>query len=234
MIAYLISCEHATCTVPEAYREYFAGSEEILSSNEGWEPGALNLSQAFAMGFRTPLVHGDVTRLLIDLEKDGDARWSRFSLKIAESIRSRIEDRHQRVYRQHLRQRIAEDLKRNDFVVHLMVHTDAGTQGRVTLATPEKSVLGESLAAEWGSRLRVCDVDARCEKGADTGAFGQALAREHDPARYAQIRLVVSQNFFLDGKPLRWETIKKILLDTLRQSVEQSVSGQAAPLIDQD
>ena len=221
MIAYLFSCEHATCTVPEAYREYFRGSEEVLTSNEGWEPGALNLSQAFAMRFRTPLVHGDVTRLLIDLEKDGDERWSRFSEKISESMRLRMADRHERVFRQQLRQRIAEDLRRYESVVHVMVHTDAVNAGRVSLITPEKSVLGESLAGEWASNLRAADVDVRCVREADTGAFARALAREYDPARYAQIRLEVSQNFFLEGKPLRWETLKKILLDSLAQAAGQ-------------
>jgi predicted N-formylglutamate amidohydrolase len=57
MIAYLISCDHATCAVPEPYREIFRGSEEVVSSKEGWEPGALNLAQGFAMKFSTPLVH---------------------------------------------------------------------------------------------------------------------------------------------------------------------------------
>ena len=217
MIAFLFSCEHATCTVPEAYREYFQGCEESLTSNEGWEPGALNLSQAFAMRFRTPLVHGDVTRLLIDLEKDGDDKWSRFSQKISESMRLRIVDRHERVFRQQLRQRIAEDLRRYESLVHVMVHTDPNHGGRVSLLAPEKSVLGESLAGEWGSKLRAGDVDARCVRDADTGVFAMALARENDPERYAQIRLEVSQNFFLEGKPLRWDTIKKILLDALEQ-----------------
>lgn len=217
MTAFLFSCEHATCTVPEAYREYFQGSDETLTSSEGWEPGVLNLSQAFAMRFRTPLVHGDVTRLLIDLEKDGDERWSRFSEKISESMRAKIADRHERVYRQQLRQRIAEDLRRYESVVHVMAHTNPSHGGRVSLVTPEKSVLGESLAGQWGLSLRAGDVDARCVCGVDTGAFAMALAREYDPARYAQIRLEVSQNFFLEGKPLRWETLKKILLDTLEQ-----------------
>lgn len=221
MIAFLFSCEHATCTVPEAYREYFQGSEEALTSKEGWEPGALNLSQAFAMRFRTPLVHGDVTRLLINLEKDGDERWSRYSEKISESMRLKIVDRHERVFRQQVRHRIAEDLRRYEKVVHVMVHTDPDHGGRVSLVTPEKSVLGESLAGEWASRLRDGDVDARCVRGADTGAFAMALAREFDSACYAQIRLEVSQNFFLEGKPLRWETLKKILLDALEQAVEK-------------
>jgi hypothetical protein len=70
--------------------------------------------------------------------------------------------------------------------------------------------------------LRLADVESRCVRGADTGAFAMVLARENDPARYAQIRLEVSQNFFLEGKPLRWETLKKILLDGLEQAVAAS------------
>jgi hypothetical protein len=173
------------------------------------------------MRFRTPLVHGDVTRLLIDLEKDGDERWSRFSEKIPESLRLRMADRHERLFRQQLRQRIAEDLRRYESVVHVMVHTDAVNAGRVSLVTLEKSVLGETLAGEWASNLRAADVDVRCVRGEEGGAFAKALARECDPARYAQIRLEVSQDFFLEGKPLRWETIKKILLDSLAQATEQ-------------
>ena len=87
MTAFLFSCDNATCAVPEAYREIFRGSEEVVASTEGWEPGSLNLAQGFAMKFRTPLVHGDVTRLLIDFGNDGDARWSRFSLKLPETTR---------------------------------------------------------------------------------------------------------------------------------------------------
>ena len=68
MTALLFSCENATCAVPEAFRELFRGSEDSVTSSRGWEPGSLNLAQAFAMKFRTPLVHGDVTRLLLDFE----------------------------------------------------------------------------------------------------------------------------------------------------------------------
>ena len=117
MSAYLFSCEHANCAVPEAYRELFRGSEEVVGSEEGWEPGSLNLAQAFSMKFRTPLVHGDVTRLLIDLEKDGDARWSRFSMRLPEATRAKVADRHERPFRASLLQRIAEDLRRHAVVL---------------------------------------------------------------------------------------------------------------------
>ena len=119
MTAFLFSCENATCAVPEAYREIFRGSEDVLTSKEGWEPGSLNLAQGFSMRFRTPLVHGDVTRLLIDLQKDGDERWSRFSLKLPEATRVKVADRHQRPFRAALNQRIAEDLRRHEALLHV-------------------------------------------------------------------------------------------------------------------
>jgi hypothetical protein len=150
MTAFLISCENATCAVPEAYREIFRDFEDDVASTEGWEPGALNLAQGFAMKNRTPLVHGDVTRLLIDLEKDGDERWSRFSLKLPEATRVKVAERHEKPYRMMLNQRIGEDLRRHAAVLHLMVHTDATTDGRVTLETPKGGVLAEKIAAACG------------------------------------------------------------------------------------
>jgi len=221
MTTYLFSCENATCAVPEAHRELFRGSEEVVTSTEGWEPGALNLAQGFAMKFRTPLVHGDLTRLLIDLEKDGDARWSRFSLKLPEATQGKLVDRHERTYRLLLHQRIAEDLRRHETLLHVMVHTVPGTDGIVFLETVEGAGLAEQLAAAWRSCLLGMDLDVRHSKGAVQTGLGTHLAAEYPVARYAQMRLRVSQSFFLEGKPLRWETLKKGLLDSLAAAVKK-------------
>jgi len=220
MTAFLFSCEHATCAVPEAYRELFRGSEDVVTSLEGWEPGALNLAQGFAMKFRTPLVHGDLTRLLIDLEMDGEARWSRFSQKLPEATRAKIEERHERKYRQLLGQRIAEDLRRHDAVLHVMVHTLPEREGAVLLETVAGAGLAEELAAAWRTALLGMDLDVRHVKDAVQSGLGAHLAADFPVERYAQVRLRVSQSFFLEGKPLRWETLKKALLDSLAAAVE--------------
>lgn len=232
MTAYLISCDYATCAVPEAYREIFRGSEEIVSSPEGWEPGALNLAQGFAMRFRTPLVHGDVTRLLIDLEKQGDERWSRFAMKLPETTRAKVADRHERPYRLLLNQRIAEDLRRHPAVLHVMIHTDPTTDGGVVLETPEGGELAEKFAGAWRSRLSA-EVDVRQAVGADLGPLATSLSSGYPAQRYAQVRLSVSQTFFLEGRPLRWETVKRLLLDSLSLAGEEVVvSGPESPSID--
>ncbi len=221
MVAYLFSCENATCAVPEAHRELFRGSEEIVNSTEGWEPGSLNLAQGFAMKFRTPLVHGDLTRLLIDLENDGDARWSRFSLKMPEVARGKLVERHEQKYRLMLHQRIAEDLRRHDSLLHVMVHTVSGKDGIVGLETVAGASLAEELASAWRGDLLGMGLDVRHDKAAVQTGLGAHLAAEYSVARYAQIRLRVAQSFFLEGKPLRWETLKKGLLDSLAAAVMQ-------------
>ena len=233
MTAFLFSCDYATCAVPEAYREIFRGSEEVLTSKEGWEPGSLNLAQGFAMKFRTPLVHGDVTRLLIDLGKDGDGRWSRFSLKLPEPTRVKVADRHERPYRLALNQRIAEDLRRHEALLHVMVHTDPATNGLVMLETPTGALLAEKFAAAWRNKLAAGDVDVRHVCGVGESALSMSLAKELPLTQYAQVRLLVSQTFFLEGRPWRWETLKKFLLESLAAVAAEVmvVSAPESPLI---
>lgn len=228
MTAFLFSCDNATCAVPEAYREVFRGFEDVLTSTEGWEPGSLNLSQGFAMRFRTPLVHGDVTRLLIDFAMEDDSRWSRFSIKLPEATRAKVADRHERPYRISLNQRIAEDLRRHSVLLHVMIHTDPSTDGMVTLETPVNAKLANQFAEAWRMRLATADVDVRFVSGVGLSPLAVQLARNFSANRYAQVRLSVSQTFFLEGRPWRWETLKKLLLDSLVQ-VEKDVIVISAP-----
>lgn len=214
MVSYLFSCEHATCAVPEPHREVFRGREDRVSSTEGWEPGSLNLAQGFAMKFRTPLVHGDVTRLLVDLEQEGDARWSDLSAALPEATRVKLEDRHWRPYRVLLKQRISEDLRRYDEVLHVMIHTDPEADGTVVLETMPDSPLAEKAAASWRGRLAEAGLDARHQRAVEISPLARGLA-DGFSASYGPIRLKVAQSFFLEGRPLRWETLKKTLLNTL-------------------
>jgi hypothetical protein len=215
MTAFLFSCDYATCAVPEAYRELFRGSEEEVASTKGWEPGALNLAQGFAMKFRTPLVHADVTRLLIDFEKDGEDRWSRFSLQLPEATRLKLVDRHERPYRTQLKQRIAEDLRRHTALLHVMIHTEPTTDGLVLLETPVGAELAEKFSNAWRARLVAAELDVRQVKGVAIHPLGSCLSEAFPANQYAQVKLSVSQTFFLEGRPWRWETVKKLLLESL-------------------
>ena len=215
MTAYLFSCENATCAVPEAHRELFRGLEDVVTSTAGWEPGALNLAQGFAMRFRSPLVHGDVTRLLVNLEKEGEECWSSISQQLPDLVKSKLRDRHRRSYQNTLEQRVTEDLRRHDTVVHVLIHTDPEMDGTVVLETSAKATKAKEIAAAWNTRLSEGGLAVSHLTGATPAALPASMEDKFPLSSYAQIVLRVSQSFFLNGHPWRWETLKKHLLETL-------------------
>ena len=215
MPALLFSCEYATCAVPEAYREVFHGAEDVVASPAGWDPGALNLAQGFSMKFRTPLVHGQRTRLLIDLDAAGEARWSRFSKKLPEAGRLKLVEREEVAYRTTLRQRIEDDLRRHPSMLHVMVRTVDGQAGQVVLESFAAGSLGESLAAAWRAALLPSGLDVSHRKGVLDSALVAELGGRFPAERYGLLRLKVAQTFFLEGRPWRWETLKKCLFESL-------------------
>jgi len=218
-ISVLISCEHATCAVPGGQRAIFAGREDELHSEAGWEPGALNLAQAFAMAFRTPIVHGEITRLLIDLEAGEDSRWGKYADEISDQARERFGERMWQGYRKTLRQRIEEDLHRHDAVAHVFVHVSGANVGCVNLRVPDGSALAANVAAKWATAANQQHLTASCVTGNIPGALIQELADIFDAERYAPIRLEVAPGYFLEGKPLQWKSLKKTLINGLEDAL---------------
>ena len=230
MIHHLFSCSHATCAIPEAHRELFESAQEEVESSAGWEPGVLNLGQAFAMHFRTPLVHGDVTRLLIDLEQDGDARWSRHSSKLPEPTRQKLADRHEKPYRGALEQRVADALQRGGTLLHLLLHTGPDREGGIELQTPGKSPAAADLASIWRNILIAEGLYALLQHQSGESPLTSALAEKFPMPAYMQIRLTVAQSYFLAGRPHKWDFIKKRLMATLQGACAQfDAQGDGKP-----
>lgn len=67
----LLTCEHASRAVPRAYRALFSSSSAraALQSHRAWDPGALPCAQHLAQAYQAPLFLGEVTRLLVDLNR---------------------------------------------------------------------------------------------------------------------------------------------------------------------
>lgn len=215
MKSVLVSCEHATCAVPGGQRAIFEGREDELHSEAGWDPGALNLGQGFAMAFRTPLVYGEITRLLIDLEAGEDERWSEYAPQLSDQTRERFAEKVWKGHRTTLRQRIEEDLRRHDAVVHVLVHTGGIADGRVNMRVPSDAGLAADVAIQWANTVRHEHLDASRVTGDLPGTLIRELADAFPPDRYAPIRLEVASGFFLNGRPMRWEVCKKSLIKGL-------------------
>lgn len=213
MTSILITCTNATCAVPEAHRELFKGSEDLVTSTDGWEPGALNLAQGLAMKFSTPLIHGDVTRLLIDLEQDGEKRWSKISSKLPEATREKLALRMEGKFRGSIETRITEDLKRHDAVIHLLIHTAPLADGKILFEYIGSPRAGE--IAKAAASLLPGEVDASALPLMEKSPFVRWLVDSFPSEKYGVIRLTVSHSFFLRSVPMRWETKKKSLIQAL-------------------
>jgi hypothetical protein len=213
MTSILITCSNATCAVPEAHRELFKGSEDLVTSTDGWEPGALNLAQGLAMKFSTPLIHGDVTRLLIDLEQDGEHRWSKISAKLPEATREKLVMRLEKKFRHAIETRLAEDFKRHDAIIHLLIHTAPLTDGKILfeyIGSPRAGEIAKAASAHLPG-----EVDASAHPLIEKSPFVQWLMENFSSEKYGVIRLTLSHSFFLRSVPMRWETMKKSLIQAL-------------------
>lgn len=214
---FILSCEPATCAVPEWHKELFRDHEEVVTT-EGWAPGSLNLAQAFATKLRSLLAHGDITRLLIDFSKSPDdpARFSRFSNSLTEEQRRKLDERHHAAYFNLLKQRIVEEQRKNGHALHLSIRTEASHGMPVIglIHDPSRN-LESTFVRSWAEALRATAPHLKVELVTDPNYGLSSTLREAFPSSFGSVSLIVDQSTFLEGQPLRWEPFKKILLETL-------------------
>jgi predicted N-formylglutamate amidohydrolase len=67
--ALLVTCEHASNAVPARWHKAFAAQPAVLKTHRAWDPGALILASELAAEFNAPLHQGEMTRLMIDLNR---------------------------------------------------------------------------------------------------------------------------------------------------------------------
>ncbi len=214
MTSFLITCCHATCAIPEAQRELFRGLEDRVTSAEGWEPGALNLAQGLAMKLSTPLVHGDVSRLLFDVEQIGDAQWSEISITIPEALRARFADRHNEKFHHAIDVKLDEDFKRHDSVIHLDIHTAPIADGKVTFEFVGDP-LAEKFAATASKNMTIPEIAVTSKPMKEISPMLEWMLQKEIPGKIGIVRITVSQSFFMKSQPLRWETAKKAIIQAV-------------------
>jgi len=111
-------------------------------------------------------------------------------------------------------------------VLHLSVHTftrDCEGSRRTTdvgiLFDPGRA--GEAaLAQNWLLALRAAApelvIDANLPYAGTDDSLTTLLRGEHPAEAYLGLELEVCQSFFLDGAPLRWDAVRKLVASTLR------------------
>ncbi|HBD92625.1 MAG: hypothetical protein A2015_05730 [Spirochaetes bacterium GWF1_31_7] len=65
----VLTCEHATNFIPDAYTKYFMTNHEILDTHQGYDIGADLLAQSLSGQLSTEYLKPTVSRLLIDCNR---------------------------------------------------------------------------------------------------------------------------------------------------------------------
>ncbi len=229
----VLSCEHGGHRIPARYRGLFEGSDALLRSHLGWDPGALELAQQMSRAFDAPLVASRTTRLLIDLNRTRHhpGLFSRWSSTLSEEQRAELLERHWQTHRDALRQHLSE-VQRGP-TLHLSVHSfTPDWKGRTrsvdvgVLYDPSRTREAQ-LASVWIDALRQREPSLRVHRNRPYRGTSDGLTTELRcslPARlYLGLELEVSQAFPL-GEASRWRSLRRSLIQSLRSSLRSQAS----------
>lgn len=206
--AVLVTCEHGGNDVPQKYQSLFdRGGAADLNSHRGWDPGALVAARLFAKELDSPLLHGSVTRLLVDLNRSefNPDLFSKYSNRLDEDARNELLEQYYRPYRrtvcQHVGRRIGEGMT----CLHVSVHTftpryrGQRRDVRVGILFDPKRPAESAFATRWCKRLaaslpHVCVRENQPYLGTDDGLTTE-LRRVHSADQYIGIEIEIANSF---------------------------------------
>ncbi|MEZ6187206.1 MAG: N-formylglutamate amidohydrolase [Planctomycetota bacterium] len=211
----VLSCEHATWAVPP-HVDLGLVPEQLLE-HHAWDSGALELAQALSLGTGVPVFAGQVTRLVVDLNRhEGGAEvvpTVAFGLDVPGNVGLTPEERERRLatyHRPHRRavQSAAEQVLAGGPCLHLSLHSFVpvlhGVRRDVevgVLFDPARA-FEASCAEALLQALETRGWDARANQpylGTDDG-ITTWLRGELDDPRYAGIEIEASQALLHAGR----------------------------------
>ncbi len=118
----LISCEHAGNIIPEKYQSRFTGTDNVLNSHRGWDPGAREVAAYLAEQFKAPLYTMLITRLLIEMNRslDSTTLFSEFTSELPDIDKADLIAQFYSPYHQSIERTIRQSEKPT---LHLSIHS---------------------------------------------------------------------------------------------------------------
>lgn len=224
----MVSCEHASNRVPREFAGYFAGSEAVLESHRGYDPGASELAAAFATAFDAPCYQAQITRLLIDHNRSPDKRtlWSAYSRSLSSGEKRQLLEGYYRPFRQSVASAIAAAVAVGRRTVHLSVHSFApelaGRQRTMEvglLYDPSRRAEAE-LACRWQTELLARRPGWRVRRNAPyrgrSDCHQSDSRNRYQPATYLAIELEINQKLLVEPE---WPAMRADLVTSLRQVI---------------
>lgn len=229
----LLTCEHGGHDVPPEFACLFHGSEEILSSHRGWDPGALHLARYLGRHLAAPVVSSTVTRLLVELNRSPSHPnfFSEFSRRLSGDVRKELLDRYYRPHIDRVRSTL-ESLMVHGRTVHIGVHTFTPVLAGVIRHCDVGLLYDPRRAAErqfcqaWQQALREVAPALRVRRNfpyrGDADGLTTIFRRNFDQQQYLGIELEVSQEWPL-RRPDEWPRLCEHLVTALRLATTSSM-----------
>jgi predicted N-formylglutamate amidohydrolase len=223
-IRLIVSCEHGGNDVPQEYKSIFNGSEEVLFSHRGYDPGALDLARFLSDSLKADLYYSTISRLLIEANRSEDNHelYSEFTRDLDEEIRRGIFNKYYKPYREKVSNAILS--KPDTRTLHLSVHTFTpvlnGERRKADIGIlfdPSRSfesAVSLRMILELSHELPELNILANSPyEGTDDG-FTTWLRGRTKQENYAGIEIEVNQKFFTD-QVLEFENIKEALVKVI-------------------
>lgn len=233
-LALVLTCEHASNRVPAAYGRALSGARHLLNTHRAFDQGALEFARYCAGRLSAPLIAGQATRLLIDLNRSADqpGLWSPWSAALTASQQRDLLQKVYKPYRKAtqvaLRQAMGTHRSSPRAVLHLSVHSFTpllrGQRRSMQIAflfDPQRP-LEVALARRWRRELSRLEPSLKLAfnrpyKGTADG-HTTALRRVFPPERYAGLELEINQALPRRGGP-RWQRLQRHLTESLARAL---------------
>ena len=120
----ILSCEHATATVPDEYAGLFATAPHILEAHRGYDIGALEVGR-MVEDLAEDAFYGKCSRLLVDLNRTlhHHRLFSSFTRDLSRSKREQIVTDWYYPFRNPVLHALERTLARHGEVLHLSLHS---------------------------------------------------------------------------------------------------------------
>ena len=117
----LLTCEHASNAVPPKYRDRF--SLWSLATHRGYDLGALKLAKFLKQKLKVDLIHGEVSRLLVDLNRSDKNPECVNCAKVSADECERILKKYYKPYRDKVLRSLLKLKSRDVPILHISVHS---------------------------------------------------------------------------------------------------------------
>ncbi len=223
----VLTCEHATNDVPAPYRPLLADHLDLLETHRGYDPGAHDFAGRLAAALSAPLFAGDITRLLVDLNRALSNHRSPPvppMPHLSPAVKEEILTRYYLPYRRRVEEAVADRLRLGETVLHLSIHSFTPVLDGVTrtadvgfLYDPGRA-LEKEFCRKWRDGLAAGAPEWRLRNNypylGTSDGFVTALRKKFPARAYLGIELEINQMYPLERKA-DWLRLQHQLQDSL-------------------